>query len=78
MITRVWHGTTKTEDANDYKAFLIETRIKEYRATTGNLGAQLWQRTDGSITHIWAISWWKDYASIQQFAGEEYEKSKVL
>ncbi|HEV8282764.1 MAG TPA: antibiotic biosynthesis monooxygenase [Chitinophagaceae bacterium] len=70
MITRIWHGRTKTKDAEAYRQFVIETGIPEYTATKGNLGAQIWQRQEGAITHIWTVSWWKDIDSIKNFAGE--------
>ena len=76
MITRVWHGKTRTADADAYKNYVIRTGIQDYLHTIGNLGAQIWQREDGGITHIWTISWWKDYDSIRSFAGHEYEKAK--
>ena len=60
MIVRIWHGRTKTADAETYRQFVIETGIKEYTSTRGNLGAQIWQREEGDITHIWTVSWWKD------------------
>ena len=76
MIARIWHGRTTTNDAEVYRQFVVETGIKEYTETTGNLGAEIWQRQDGDITHIWTISWWDGFESIKAFAGEELEKAK--
>ena len=76
MITRIWHGKTKTKDATEYREFVIRTGIKEYLATPGNLGAQVWQREEGDVTHIWTVSWWRDIASIKEFAGEDMQKAK--
>jgi len=76
MITRVWHGRTKTSDAEVYRQFVIQTGIKEYASTPGNIGAQIWQREEGEITHIYAVSWWTDYESIKTFAGDDFEKAK--
>ena len=77
MIVRLWHGRTKTTDAETYRQFVIETGIKEYTSTNGNLGAQIWQRQEGAITHIWTVSWWKNIESIRAFAGEEIEKANT-
>ena len=41
MIVRVWHGLTKKNVAEQYKQYVIETGIKEYKLTEGNLGAQI-------------------------------------
>jgi heme-degrading monooxygenase HmoA len=76
MIVRIWHGRTKTNDAVAYREFVIETGIKEYLSTKGNLGAQIWQRQEDDITHIWTVSWWQDFESIKAFAGNDIEKPK--
>ncbi|HET9277363.1 MAG TPA: antibiotic biosynthesis monooxygenase [Flavitalea sp.] len=75
MITRIWHGKTKTEFAAVYRQYVIDTGIKDYINTPGNLGAQIWQKEDGEVTDIWTISWWDSYDSIKLFAGEEFEKA---
>jgi len=76
MIVRIWHGRTKTTDAEPYRQFVIDTGITEYTSVEGNLGAQIWQQKEGDITHIWTVSWWKDLESIKSFAGDEIEKAK--
>ena len=70
MIVRIWHGRTKTTDAQIYRQYVIDTGIKDYTSVRGNLGAQIWQREEGENTHIWTISWWQDIESIGAFAGE--------
>lgn len=76
MITRIWHGRTRTEDANVYRQYVIDTGIPDYLATPGNRGAEIWQRTEGDITHIWTVSWWDSFDNIRAFAGEEVEKAR--
>jgi heme-degrading monooxygenase HmoA len=76
MITRIWHGRTKTEDAEAYRQFVIETGILDYRSTPGNLGCQLWQKKEHDSTHIWTVSWWDNYDSIKKFAGNDYTKAR--
>jgi heme-degrading monooxygenase HmoA len=76
MIVRIWHGRTQTIDAGLYRQFVIDTGIKDYTSTKGNLGAQIWQRQEGDITHIWTISWWIDLESIRAFAGGEIERAR--
>lgn len=75
MITRIWHGQTKTEHADIYREYVINTGMKEYLNTPGNLGAQIWQKQNGANTDIWTISWWENYESIKTFAGQEIEKA---
>ncbi|HEX4851796.1 MAG TPA: antibiotic biosynthesis monooxygenase, partial [Puia sp.] len=76
MIVRIWHGRTRTSDAEVYRKYVMDTGIPEYTTTEGNMGAQIWQRQEGEITHIWTVSWWKDLKSIQSFAGINPEKAK--
>jgi len=76
MIVRIWHGRTKTTDAETYRQFVVDTGIGEYTSTSGNLGAQIWLRREGDITDIWTVSWWKDVESIKAFAGDQIEKPK--
>lgn len=35
MITRIWHGKTKTRDAAHYRQFVIDTGIQDYLKTRG-------------------------------------------
>ncbi|QEC67207.1 antibiotic biosynthesis monooxygenase [Panacibacter ginsenosidivorans] len=76
MITRIWHGRTLTKDAAEYRNFVIETGVRDYKSVPGNLGVQIWQREEGEVTHIYTVSWWDTYQSIKQFAGEDFEKAK--
>ena len=76
MITRIWHGRTRTEDADIYRQYVIETGIKDYKSVKGNLGAQIWQKQEGVVTHIWTVTWWDSYESIKLFAGEDFEKAR--
>ena len=76
MITRIWHGRTLTADAAVYRQYVIDTGIPDYTSTPGNLGAQIWQREEGDITHIWTVSWWDTMESIKTFSGAEVEKAR--
>jgi heme-degrading monooxygenase HmoA len=76
MITRIWHGRTKNEDAEAYRQFIIETGVSDYKSIPGNLGCQIWQQREKDVTHIYTVSWWDSYESIKKFAGEDYTKAK--
>jgi len=76
MITRIWHGRIKTADAKEYREFVIKTGVADYKSVKGNCGVQIWQREEGDETHIYTVSWWNNYESIKQFAGEDFEKAK--
>ena len=76
MITRIWHGKTKKEDADTYRKYVSDTGIQEYLKTDGNLDTQIWQKDEDEETHIWTVTRWKDSDSIKKFAGEDFQKAK--
>ena len=76
MITRFWHGRTKSTDAEIYRDYVINTGIIGLTSTKGNIGAQIWQRTEKDIAHIWVVSLWDNYTSLKAFAGDDIERAK--
>jgi uncharacterized damage-inducible protein DinB/heme-degrading monooxygenase HmoA len=76
MITRIWHGRTKKEDADKYLQYVIDTGINDYVTTKGNLNTQIWQDTEGEISHIFTVTEWDNIESIKKFAGEDFKKAK--
>jgi len=76
IITRIWHGKTKIEFADEYLEFIKITGVKDYKSITGNLSVEIWRRKEKDICHFWTVTKWDSYESIKQFAGEDYEKAK--
>lgn len=76
MITRIWHGRTKAEDADAYLAYIQQTGIKDYSAIPGNLSAKILRKIKGDICHFYTITEWTDIESIKAFAGENIEKAR--
>jgi hypothetical protein len=76
MITRIWHGRTKKEDADIFRQYVIETGIRDYMKIKGNLDAQLLQRDEGDVTHIWMVTLWQDLECIRAFAGDDIDKAR--
>jgi len=76
MITRIWHGRTKKEDADIYKQYVIDTGIQDYLKTEGNLDVEIWQGDEGNETHIFTVTHWDSFDSIKTFAGKNYQKAK--
>ena len=75
-ITRIWHGTTKAEHADEYLKYVEETGRKEYRMVKGNLSAKLLRRIEGSVCHFLTVTEWDSYDSIKKFSGEDYQRAK--
>lgn len=76
MITRIWHGRTKAEDADEYLSFLVKTGVADYKSVPGNLGVEVWRRIEGDVCHFWTVTKWDSYESIALFAGEDRERAK--
>lgn len=75
-ITRIWHGRTKAEYAEEYLQFLIETGVADYKSVPGNLSVEVWREIDGEVCHFWTVTKWDSFDSIKRFAGEDCEKAK--
>ncbi|MGN6249915.1 MAG: antibiotic biosynthesis monooxygenase family protein [Ginsengibacter sp.] len=76
MITRIWHGITKAEDADTYLKYIQDTGIKDYRNTKGNLSAKILRRLENDVCHFLTITEWDSLESIIQFAGNDFEKAR--
>ena len=76
MITRIWHGRTKSDNASRYLQFLLEDGTNDYRKTDGNLSARVWKSNAGDSCDFWTVTEWRDIDSVKQFAGEDFHKAK--
>ncbi len=75
-ITRIWHGMTKSEHADEYLKYMEETGLSDYKNVAGNLSAKILRRIHGDICHFMTITEWDSYESIKKFAGEDFEKAR--
>lgn len=76
VITRIWHGRTKAEHADEYLQFLIDTGVADYKSVDGNLSVEVWRRIEGDVCHFCTVTKWSDWNAIKKFAGEDHEKAK--
>lgn len=76
MIARIWHGKTKTSDADVYLEYLFQSGIPSYRATAGNKGAWVLRRIDGDTAHFITLSFWESHEAIEAFAGVDTHIAK--
>jgi heme-degrading monooxygenase HmoA len=69
-IMREWRAEVRRALKDEYVAYVKATGIVGYLQTPGNLGAIVATRDiDAERTEIVTLSWWKDEASINAFAG---------
>ena len=75
-ITRIWHGRTRAQHADEYLQYVIDTGVADYRSVPGNLSVEIWRELEGDVCHFWTVTKWASLESIKQFAGEDYENAK--
>lgn len=61
MITRIWHGMTKVEHADEYLKYIEKTGIPAYRKVNGNLSAKILRRVEGDICHFMTVTEWDSF-----------------
>jgi heme-degrading monooxygenase HmoA len=76
IITRIWHGITKIEDADEYLEYVIKTGVEDYKKSEGNLSVEILRRLENNVCHFWTVTKWNSFENIKKFAGEDYEKAK--
>lgn len=77
MIARMWRGWVRSELITEYVDIVERTGMSEYRATPGNLGAQLLTRDlGGGRTELITLSWWSSLDDVRGFAGQDIETAK--
>ena len=76
MITRIWHGVTKFQKADDYLRILQAMGLKDYLATPGIISARILRKIEDDVCHFYTITEWEDLESIRKFAGYYYEKAR--
>ena len=79
MISRIWHGWAKTENADKYERLLedeIFVGIVD-RTIPGFRGIQLLRRNLGDEVEFVTIMEFDDLDSVREFAGEDYEMAVV-
>ena len=75
-VVRMWRGTVRTEDRDEYVGYVEETGMSEYRSTPGNLDAWMLTRDlGGGLTEIITVSRWESMDSIKGFAGEDVDRA---
>jgi heme-degrading monooxygenase HmoA len=75
-ITRIWHGKTRIEYADEYLEYLKKTGAPDYKSVPGNLSVQVWRRKEYQACHFWTVTRWESVESIKEFAGDDYEKAR--
>jgi heme-degrading monooxygenase HmoA len=71
MVARIWRGAVRTDDGDEYVAYVRDTGVEQYRSTPGNRGAWILRRPIGDLTEILAFSLWESMDAVRGFAGDD-------
>jgi heme-degrading monooxygenase HmoA len=79
MISRIWHGWTTPENADQYEALLKEEIFVgiQDRHMAGFKNIQLLRRQVGDEVEFVTIMFFESLAAVREFAGEDYEVAVV-
>ena len=79
MITRIWRGWTRPEQANAYQQLLLEEIFPGIAARDihGYRGIQLLRRKAGGEVEFVTVMWFDSLDDVRAFSGADYESAVV-
>jgi heme-degrading monooxygenase HmoA len=77
-VARMWHGRVSVAKAQEYTTYITEAGLNKIRKINGNLGLQMFRRTENEVAEFYVISYWKSRDAIRNFAGNDIEKASFL
>jgi len=78
MISRIWHGWTKREDADKYEQLLRADVLPGIHRIRGYMGAYLMRReaANNEIEFV-TVTQFTDIQAVKAFAGQDYERAVI-
>jgi antibiotic biosynthesis monooxygenase (ABM) superfamily enzyme len=73
MITRLWRGWTRPEDADAYERFLLDELFPAMGRIAGFRNADVLRRVDGDEVAFVTLTRFDSLGAIRAFAGEDHE-----
>jgi heme-degrading monooxygenase HmoA len=78
MISRLWHGWTKSgHDADAYETMLRTHILPGIGRVAGYRGAHLLRRDSGAEVEFITITMFDDLESVKRFAGADYTRAVI-
>jgi heme-degrading monooxygenase HmoA len=77
VITRMWRGWARAEEADRYERHYRSEVLSELRQVSGFRGARLLRRTVAAETEFVSLTFFDDLEAIRGFAGSDYETAVV-
>jgi antibiotic biosynthesis monooxygenase (ABM) superfamily enzyme len=78
MISRVWHGWTRAENADAYESLLRETIFPSIEHFAGYHGGFVLRRDSGDEVEFVTITRFDSLDVARAFAGEDFERAVIL
>jgi heme-degrading monooxygenase HmoA len=73
MIARIWRGSVRRKDADEYTAYMQTTGVADYAATPGNRRTWMLRRHLDDQTEFVMVTFWDSVDAIRTFTGGDYE-----
>jgi len=77
MISRIWHGWTKAEHADEYESMLRAEVLPGIHRVKGYQGAYLLKRHVGDEVEFITITQFDDMDAVRRFAGEDFTRAVI-
>lgn len=77
MITRIWRGETRSEDADAYQNFVTSHVFAALTKLEGHRGAYLLRRAEAVRVEFLAVTLWDSLESVRAFAGDKIETAVI-
>ena len=77
MITRMWRGWSRSDQADRYERHYRSEVVATLRQVPGFRGARLLRRTIGEETEFVSLTLFDDLNAIRSFAGSDHETAVV-
>jgi heme-degrading monooxygenase HmoA len=71
MIARYWRGRVRPGLLEEYRRYVADVALPDYRAIPGNRGAYIFTKENDDHGDVITLSFWDSYESIKGFAGDD-------
>jgi heme-degrading monooxygenase HmoA len=76
VVARVWRGRVRPGLLEEYRRYVVEACLPDYRAIPGNLGAYVFTKESVDHGDVITLSFWDSYDAIAVFAGDDIDRAR--
>ena len=78
MITRLWHGYTRPENAGTYQEMLLTNILPGIHRVPGYKGSYVLRKDGKDEVEFITLTFWESLDAVRQFAGQDYERAVII